>query len=110
MFYAAVCLCQLENARQSADRSSHLVGAAHEELQQTRIRLESTSAQLSQLQKQVNLSKQFLITSCLCACAHIHAFTHISTVNVIIQPPVFIVLTLKKNNFIFLSLLTTTDL
>uniref|UniRef100_A0A672ZE75 Lamin-A-like n=1 Tax=Sphaeramia orbicularis TaxID=375764 RepID=A0A672ZE75_9TELE len=45
--------CQLENARQSADRSSHLVGAAHEELQQTRIRLESTSAQLSQLQKQL---------------------------------------------------------
>uniref|UniRef100_A0A665UTD7 Lamin-A-like n=1 Tax=Echeneis naucrates TaxID=173247 RepID=A0A665UTD7_ECHNA len=44
---------KLENARQSADRSSHLVGAAHEELQQTRIRLESTSAQLSQLQKQL---------------------------------------------------------
>ncbi|XP_061597279.1 lamin-A-like [Cololabis saira] len=44
---------KLDNARQSADRSSHLVGAAHEELQQTRIRLESTSAQLSQLQKQL---------------------------------------------------------
>uniref|UniRef100_A0A667Z676 Lamin A/C n=1 Tax=Myripristis murdjan TaxID=586833 RepID=A0A667Z676_9TELE len=44
---------KLENARQSADRSSHLVGAAHEELQQTRIRLESASAQLSQLQKQL---------------------------------------------------------
>ncbi|XP_059206006.1 lamin-A-like isoform X1 [Centropristis striata] len=44
---------KLENARQSADRSSHLVGAAHEELQQTRIRLESMSAQLSQLQKQL---------------------------------------------------------
>ncbi|XP_076610572.1 lamin-A-like isoform X3 [Chaetodon auriga] len=44
---------KLENARQSADRSSHLVGAAHEELQQTRIRLESLSAQLSQLQKQL---------------------------------------------------------
>ncbi|XP_073339916.1 lamin-A-like [Pagrus major] len=44
---------KLENARQSADRSSHLVGAAHEELQQTRIRLESTSTQLSQLQKQL---------------------------------------------------------
>uniref|UniRef100_A0A8C6PV75 Lamin A/C n=1 Tax=Nothobranchius furzeri TaxID=105023 RepID=A0A8C6PV75_NOTFU len=44
---------KLEGARQSADRSSHLVGAAHEELQQTRIRLESTSAQLSQLQKQL---------------------------------------------------------
>uniref|UniRef100_A0A8C6WXU4 Lamin A/C n=1 Tax=Neogobius melanostomus TaxID=47308 RepID=A0A8C6WXU4_9GOBI len=44
---------KLENARQSADRSSHLVGATHEELQQTRVRMESTSAQLSQLQKQL---------------------------------------------------------
>ncbi|XP_074542960.1 lamin-A-like isoform X2 [Halichoeres trimaculatus] len=44
---------KLETARQSADRSSHLVGAAHEELQQTRIRLESVSSQLSQLQKQL---------------------------------------------------------
>ncbi|XP_033830701.1 lamin-A-like isoform X1 [Periophthalmus magnuspinnatus] len=44
---------KLENARQSADRSSHLVGATHEELQQTRVRLETTSAQLSQLQKQL---------------------------------------------------------
>ncbi|XP_051928069.1 lamin-A-like isoform X1 [Hippocampus zosterae] len=44
---------KLEGARQSADRSSHLVGAAHEELQQTRVRLESVSAQLSQLQKQL---------------------------------------------------------
>ncbi|KAI3358128.1 hypothetical protein L3Q82_003128 [Scortum barcoo] len=44
---------KLENARQSADRSSHLVGAAHEELQQTRIRLETLSTQLSQLQKQL---------------------------------------------------------
>ncbi|GLD59357.1 lamin-A-like protein [Lates japonicus] len=44
---------KLESARQSADRSSHLVGAAHEELQQIRMRLESTSSQLSQLQKQL---------------------------------------------------------
>ncbi|XP_061109416.1 lamin-A-like [Conger conger] len=44
---------KLENARQSADRNSHLVGAAHEELQQTRVRLEGMSAQLSQLQKQL---------------------------------------------------------
>ncbi|XP_038828204.1 lamin-A-like [Salvelinus namaycush] len=44
---------KLENARQSADRSSHLVGAAHEELQQTRVRIESMSSQLSQLQKQL---------------------------------------------------------
>lgn len=42
---------KLDNARQSADRNSHLVGAAHEELQQTRVRLEGMSAQLSQLQK-----------------------------------------------------------
>ncbi|KAK3551175.1 hypothetical protein QTP70_013879 [Hemibagrus guttatus] len=44
---------KLENARHSADRNSHLVGAAHEELQQTRVRLESMSSQLSQLQKQL---------------------------------------------------------
>ncbi|XP_062414394.1 lamin-A-like isoform X3 [Pungitius pungitius] len=44
---------KLENARQSADRSSHLVGETHEELQQTRTRLESMSSQLSQLQKQL---------------------------------------------------------
>ncbi|KAJ8386510.1 hypothetical protein AAFF_G00169800 [Aldrovandia affinis] len=44
---------KLENARQSADRNSHLVGAAHEELQQTRVRMESMSSQLSQLQKQL---------------------------------------------------------
>uniref|UniRef100_A0A3Q3X0U6 Uncharacterized protein n=1 Tax=Mola mola TaxID=94237 RepID=A0A3Q3X0U6_MOLML len=44
---------KLENARHSADRNSHLVGAAHEELQETRVRLESMSAQLSQLQKQL---------------------------------------------------------
>ncbi|XP_076844591.1 lamin [Brachyhypopomus gauderio] len=44
---------KLENARQSADRSSHLVGAAHEELQQTRVRLDTMSSQISQLQKQL---------------------------------------------------------
>ncbi|XP_053485201.1 lamin [Ictalurus furcatus] len=44
---------RLENARQSADRNSHLVGASQEELQQTRVRLESMSSQLSQLQKQL---------------------------------------------------------
>ncbi|XP_057689621.1 lamin-A-like [Corythoichthys intestinalis] len=48
---------KLENARQSADRNSHLVGAAHEELQQTRIRVEGLSAQLSQLQKQLSSSE-----------------------------------------------------
>uniref|UniRef100_A0A3P9AKN7 Lamin A n=1 Tax=Esox lucius TaxID=8010 RepID=A0A3P9AKN7_ESOLU len=44
---------KLENAHQSADRNSHLLGAAHEELQQTRVRVESMSTQLSQLQKQL---------------------------------------------------------
>uniref|UniRef100_A0A672KG71 Lamin-A-like n=1 Tax=Sinocyclocheilus grahami TaxID=75366 RepID=A0A672KG71_SINGR len=45
---------KLENARQSADRNSHLVGAAHEELQQTRLRLEGVTTQLTQLQKQLS--------------------------------------------------------
>ncbi|XP_062848525.1 lamin [Trichomycterus rosablanca] len=44
---------KLDNARLSADRNSHLVGAAHEELQQMRVRMESMSSQLSQLQKQL---------------------------------------------------------
>ncbi|XP_028984374.1 lamin [Betta splendens] len=48
---------KLENARQSASRNSHMVGAAHEELQQTRVRMESVSAQLSQLQKQLSTSE-----------------------------------------------------
>ncbi|XP_059573956.1 lamin isoform X1 [Alligator mississippiensis] len=44
---------KLENAKQSAERNSNMVGAAHEELQQCRIRIDSLSAQLSQLQKQL---------------------------------------------------------
>uniref|UniRef100_A0A673A344 Lamin A n=1 Tax=Sphaeramia orbicularis TaxID=375764 RepID=A0A673A344_9TELE len=48
---------KLENARQSADRNSHLVGAAHEELQQTRVRLEGMSGQLTLLQKQLSQSE-----------------------------------------------------
>lgn len=48
---------KLENARHSADRNSNLVGAAHEELQQTRIRMESLSGQLSKLQKQLSASE-----------------------------------------------------
>ncbi|KAF7658319.1 hypothetical protein LDENG_00014330 [Lucifuga dentata] len=48
---------KLENARQSADRNSHMVGAAHEELQQTRMRLEGMSGQFSQLQKQLAASE-----------------------------------------------------
>ncbi|XP_077181381.1 lamin isoform X2 [Paroedura picta] len=45
---------KLENAKQSAERNSSMAGAAHEELQQTRIRIDSLSAQLSQLQKQLS--------------------------------------------------------
>ncbi|XP_076006706.1 lamin [Genypterus blacodes] len=48
---------KLDNARQSADRNTTLVGAAHEELQQTRVRLEGMSSQLMQLQKQLSVSE-----------------------------------------------------
>ncbi|XP_033850301.3 lamin-A [Acipenser ruthenus] len=48
---------KLQNARQSADRNSQLVGSAHEEMQQTRVRMESMSAQLSQIQKQLAASE-----------------------------------------------------
>lgn len=48
---------KLENARHSADRNSHMVGAAHEELQQTRVRVEGMSSQLSLLQKQLSASE-----------------------------------------------------
>uniref|UniRef100_A0A8D3CS68 Lamin A/C n=1 Tax=Scophthalmus maximus TaxID=52904 RepID=A0A8D3CS68_SCOMX len=48
---------KLENARLSADRSSHLVGSTHEELQQTRVRLEGMSGQLNLLQKQLSASE-----------------------------------------------------
>ncbi|KAE8588841.1 hypothetical protein XENTR_v10022770 [Xenopus tropicalis] len=44
---------KLENAKQSAERNSSLVGEAQEEIQQSRIRIDSLSAQLSQLQKQL---------------------------------------------------------
>uniref|UniRef100_A0A8C5QJZ3 Lamin A/C n=1 Tax=Leptobrachium leishanense TaxID=445787 RepID=A0A8C5QJZ3_9ANUR len=44
---------KLVNAKQSAERNSSLVGEAHEEIQQSRIRIDSLSAQLSQLQKQL---------------------------------------------------------
>ncbi|CAH2327287.1 lamin [Pelobates cultripes] len=44
---------KLENAKQSAERNSSLVGEAHEEIQQSRIRIDSLSSQLSQLQKQL---------------------------------------------------------
>ena len=54
-FVLTLCVSQLENARHSADRNSTLVGAAHEELQQTRVRMEGMSSQLSQLQKRVRL-------------------------------------------------------
>ncbi|XP_041649061.1 lamin [Cheilinus undulatus] len=48
---------KLENARHSADRNSHLMGAAHEELQQTRVRMEGMSSQLTALQKQLSVSE-----------------------------------------------------
>ncbi|XP_041108129.1 lamin [Polyodon spathula] len=48
---------KLQNARQSADRNSQLVGSAHEEMQQTRVRMESMSAQLGQIQKQLAASE-----------------------------------------------------
>uniref|UniRef100_A0A8C6SFR3 Lamin A n=1 Tax=Neogobius melanostomus TaxID=47308 RepID=A0A8C6SFR3_9GOBI len=48
---------KLENARVSADRNGLLVSTAHEELQQTRVRLEGMSGQLSQLQKQLSQSE-----------------------------------------------------
>uniref|UniRef100_UPI0037E7048C lamin-A-like n=1 Tax=Semicossyphus pulcher TaxID=241346 RepID=UPI0037E7048C len=48
---------KLENARHSADRNSHLMGAAHEELQQTRVRMEGMSGTLSTLQKQLSASE-----------------------------------------------------
>ncbi|XP_040268351.1 lamin [Bufo bufo] len=44
---------KLENAKSSAERNSSMVGEAHEEIQQSRIRIDSLSAQLSQLQKQL---------------------------------------------------------
>ncbi|XP_009871946.1 PREDICTED: prelamin-A/C-like, partial [Apaloderma vittatum] len=44
---------RLENAKQSAERNSNMVGAAHEELQQTRIRIDNLSSEVSQLQKQL---------------------------------------------------------
>ncbi|KFW64634.1 Lamin-A, partial [Pygoscelis adeliae] len=44
---------KLENAKQSAERNSNMVGAAHEELQQTRIRIDNLSSEVSQLQKQL---------------------------------------------------------
>uniref|UniRef100_A0A8C4EML1 Lamin A/C n=1 Tax=Dicentrarchus labrax TaxID=13489 RepID=A0A8C4EML1_DICLA len=48
---------KLENAQHSANRNNHLVGAAHEELQQTRVRMEGMSGQLSMLQKQLSASE-----------------------------------------------------
>uniref|UniRef100_A0A493TUX2 Lamin A/C n=1 Tax=Anas platyrhynchos platyrhynchos TaxID=8840 RepID=A0A493TUX2_ANAPP len=44
---------KLENAKQSAERNSNIAGAAHEELQQVRIRIDSLSSEVSHLQKQL---------------------------------------------------------
>ncbi|KAK5862044.1 hypothetical protein PBY51_017476 [Eleginops maclovinus] len=48
---------KLENARHSADRNSHLLGTSHEELQQSRVRIEGMSGQLIMLQKQLSASE-----------------------------------------------------
>ncbi|KAI9532149.1 hypothetical protein NQZ68_034354 [Dissostichus eleginoides] len=48
---------KLENARHSADRNGHLLGASHEEVQQSRVRIESMSGQLSMMQKQLSASE-----------------------------------------------------
>ncbi|XP_040394845.1 lamin isoform X1 [Cygnus olor] len=45
---------KLENAKQSAERNSNIAGAAHEELQQVRIRIDSLSSEVSHLQKQLS--------------------------------------------------------
>ncbi|XP_067833488.1 lamin isoform X2 [Heptranchias perlo] len=44
---------KLENAKLSAERNSNLIGAAHEELSSTRLRMETLSSQLKQLQNQI---------------------------------------------------------
>uniref|UniRef100_A0A3B3ZK52 Uncharacterized protein n=1 Tax=Periophthalmus magnuspinnatus TaxID=409849 RepID=A0A3B3ZK52_9GOBI len=48
---------KLENARESANRNSHLVGATQEELHQTRVRIQGMSDQLAMLQKQLSQSE-----------------------------------------------------
>ncbi|XP_041843368.1 lamin-A-like [Melanotaenia boesemani] len=48
---------KLLKARQSAERNSSLLEAAHKELQQTRTRLETIMGHLSQLQKQLTASE-----------------------------------------------------
>ncbi|XP_060937649.1 lamin-A-like [Limanda limanda] len=50
-------MSKLENARLSANSNSNMVGAAHEELQHTRVRLESMSGQFSLMQKQLSASE-----------------------------------------------------
>ncbi|XP_072917287.1 lamin isoform X1 [Hemitrygon akajei] len=44
---------KLENAKFSAERNSNLIGAAHEELTSTRLRLDSLTTQMKQLQSQL---------------------------------------------------------
>ncbi|XP_078062162.1 lamin, partial [Mustelus asterias] len=44
---------KLQNAKLSAERNSNLIGAAHEELSSTRLRLDTLSTQLKQLQNQI---------------------------------------------------------
>lgn len=48
------CLCpQLDNAKVSSEMNDKAIGTAREELQESRIRIESLGYQLSSLQKQV---------------------------------------------------------
>uniref|UniRef100_A0A4W3GB24 Lamin-A-like n=1 Tax=Callorhinchus milii TaxID=7868 RepID=A0A4W3GB24_CALMI len=54
---------KLENAKFSAERNSSLIGAAHEELSSTRLRLENLSTQFKQLQNQVRPPKHSHYTS-----------------------------------------------
>ncbi|XP_041037731.1 lamin, partial [Carcharodon carcharias] len=44
---------KLQNAKLSAERNSNLIGAAHEELSSTRLRLDTLSSQVKQLQNQI---------------------------------------------------------
>ncbi|XP_067884596.1 prelamin-A/C-like isoform X2 [Heterodontus francisci] len=44
---------KLQNAKLSAERNSNLIGAAHEELSSTRLRLDTLTSQLKQLQNQI---------------------------------------------------------
>ncbi|XP_072351003.1 lamin-A-like [Scyliorhinus torazame] len=48
---------KLQNAKMSAERNSNLIGAAHEELSSTRLRLDTLTTQLKQLQNQISVKE-----------------------------------------------------